>query len=301
MILHLISSQSVISKVIADMDMSEQNIRISDMIEWVGEALGKIGGIQEMSPQETILPVCNHQVRIPCDSKNITQVAFSDNEDGPWYPTKKATGSFHINQVVSSNSETIIREQEYVAVYQQLHHRENLSYDEARDILLKDEKARDTIKAMITNNNTGRYSRHNTNFGSGIQYFIKPGYIVLNANNGFVKIAYNSIPRDEFGYPMVPDNDAYIEAIYWYIVTKLIYPDFLKGKINTDRYAHAQLQYTMYSRRAYGEVKFPNLDEMESIKNTWNRMYPVLDEHDTFYSSVGDREHIYNRLKPRRR
>ena len=35
--------ESVIAKIMADMDMSEKNVRITDIREWIFEAVDKIG------------------------------------------------------------------------------------------------------------------------------------------------------------------------------------------------------------------------------------------------------------------
>ncbi|WP_288950141.1 hypothetical protein [uncultured Catenibacterium sp.] len=38
----------------------------------------------------------------------------------------------------------------------------------------------------------------------------------------------------------------------------------------------------------------PGTDEIESIKNTWNKLYTEFDDHDTFFSTTGDEQNIYN-------
>ena len=43
MIYKLTSVKSVIAKVFTDLDLQEETHRVSDMIEWAGEALEKIG------------------------------------------------------------------------------------------------------------------------------------------------------------------------------------------------------------------------------------------------------------------
>ena len=40
----------------------------------------------------------------------------------------------------------------------------------------------------------------------------------------------------------------------------------------------------------------PSTDDMESIKNNWIRLVPVQDEHDTFYSNLGQKQEIYNSM-----
>jgi uncharacterized protein involved in exopolysaccharide biosynthesis len=42
----LISSGTIIAKVIADLDLKEDQIRITDIREWIQEAVLKIGAIQ---------------------------------------------------------------------------------------------------------------------------------------------------------------------------------------------------------------------------------------------------------------
>ena len=38
----------------------------------------------------------------------------------------------------------------------------------------------------------------------------------------------------------------------------------------------------------------PNKDQMESIKNTWLRIIPEINEHATASSTLGQRQIIYN-------
>jgi hypothetical protein len=32
----------------------------------------------------------------------------------------------------------------------------------------------------------------------------------------------------------------------------------------------------------------PGVDDIESIKNTWTKLYPEFDDHDAFFSTTGD-------------
>jgi hypothetical protein len=42
----LVSSKAVLAKIIADLDLKEDEIRITDVREWIGEAMEKIGAVQ---------------------------------------------------------------------------------------------------------------------------------------------------------------------------------------------------------------------------------------------------------------
>jgi hypothetical protein len=85
-----------------------------------------------------------------------------------------------------------------------------------------------------------------------LTYFIKPGWIVFNRREGFVKISYKAIAKDERGYPLIPDLASYQEAIYWYVMMKINFPKFLNGtlggrsKYNFNTYAYIQQQWNFY-------------------------------------------------------
>ena len=53
-----------------------------------------------------------------------------------------------------------------------------------------------------------------------VTYSVKPGYINTTARDGYLKLSYDSVKTDQFGYVLIPDSISYIEAIYWYIVMK---------------------------------------------------------------------------------
>jgi hypothetical protein len=52
--------------------------------------------------------------------------------------------------------------------------------------------------------------------------------------------------------------------------------------------------WNYYCKQAYGEAMAPGVDEMESIKNSWLKLYPEIDDHDTFFSTSGDEQILYN-------
>jgi hypothetical protein len=43
---NLISSKAVVAKIIADNDLSEEDLQITSIKEWIGEAMEKIGAVQ---------------------------------------------------------------------------------------------------------------------------------------------------------------------------------------------------------------------------------------------------------------
>lgn len=248
MIAKFISSKQIIAKIFADLDVQDDNQRITDMREWIGEAVEKIGAVTQLLHKESgvdgepILTVSGYQVALPTDLYRLRQVAFATDPNGTWGSLRSNVNSFT----------------EY-------------NYD------------------------TDSTVRNRTDFTIDNTYIVKPGFIVLNRESGYLKLSYDALMLDSEGYPMIPDLQSYQEAIYWYVVMKLKYPEYLNGKIRQDVYYDIRRSWNFYRQQAYAEALLPNTaDEMASIQNIWNTMVPNYTAHDVFYSGINDRQKIYD-------
>ena len=304
----MISSASVVAKVIADLDLREDEIRITDIREWIMESILKIGAIQQFEHKVEILPIECHQVSLPCDLYKLDQVAYSYCCNGGWLPMRKATSSFgvsHDNQCCSKACMLI----QDAAMFPLVKNMFNLTNDrEALDKLNEDNNIRETLSALINQNTVptanGRYlgnrigHKDGTMYSYDLQYMTKPGYIMTNVPRGYIKVSYYAIYTDEDSMPMIPDLESYKEAIYWYVTMKLMYPKKLKGQISQGDYYDICNSYNFYRKQAYAEAMMPTVDDLVSVQNSWLKLYPEIDAHDTFYSTVGERQDIYNQNRP---
>lgn len=316
MITKLVSSKRAIAKVLADLDLSESNVRISDWREWIGEAVEKIGAITQYIPKVSgedgtpILEINGHQVELPCDLHQLHSVAYSFNCNGPWKPMRKATGSFAVwgdgcrckgscdflgncgCTCCDCNPERIVQDSVLVDLAVDLFG--NLDKRKALELINTNQNTRTILTNLINNHNKSIWNFNDVNRPNELQYSIKPGYIMTNVPCGYLKLSYSAVALDEEGYPLIPDMASFMEAVYWYIVQKYHYPKRLQGKIHRDDWYEMQNKWNFYRKQAYAEAIMPNLDELESIKNAWVELYPEMTEHDTFYNYVGSRQLINN-------
>ena len=322
MITKLTSIKTVIAKIIADLDSKEDDIRISDVRSWCGEAIEKIGAVTQFIPKVSgqdgtpITKLCGHQASLPCDLHQLHQVAYSFNCDGPWFPMRKATGSFavwghdkcccncgcydelghkkecrHNNCCEHCDPNMIVQEDTMVNLVVDMIG--NIDKTEALELLNTNQNLR-TIISNLINERTHNDGFNTANPSGGLQYSIKPGFIMCNVPSGYLKLSYSAIPTDEDGYALIPDLTSYTEAIYWYVTMKLKYPEYLNGKLNREVYYDIRRSWNFYRNQAYAEALMPNEDGMESIKNNWNKIVPEFRDHNTFYSHTGERQIIYN-------
>jgi hypothetical protein len=299
MVYNLTSVKRVIAKVFSDFNLQEGDHRISDMIEWSGEALEKIGGFPSLETRVCgkddipLLVVSNYQTKLPCDFHTMVQVGYSPSIYGPFYPMRYATGSFDSGvDVTDSNSPVDITVNANIIMLCMTLY--DLSYEAALESINTDPLRRAKLNGILALQNTKIDQKigGEMSYTSDLTYLIKPGYIKTNIANGFIMLAYQAVPTDKEGYPMIPDNVSYIEAIYWYIVTKLLYPQWANGQVRDAVYYDARRSWNFYCKQAYGNALLPNKDQMESIKNVWLRLVPEINEHQNAYVTLGQRQII---------
>ena len=299
MVYKMVSSKSVIAKVIADLDLKEEDIRITDVRQWIGDACMNIGSVNQLEHKVVVLPLNSYQCKLPCDLERLNSVAYSVSNCGGWIPMKKTTGTFSVyDKNCGCNCEMLIQDS---AMFPLVKNMFNLTNDkQALDKLNSDDNLRKTLSTLInqyticSTNGKAHNLIGGTNFSNTVQYDVKPGYLISNVPEGFVKISYHAIFTDDEGMPMIPDIPSYFEAIYWYVAMKLYYPKYLAGDIPQHVYYDMKRSYNFYRKQAYAESLMPNIDEMTDIKHTWHTLVPEVDEDKTFFSTTGDRQEVYN-------
>ena len=302
MIYNYTRCESVIAKIMADLDISEKNIRIEDIKEWIFEAVEKIGApmqyvqVESGVDCEPILKICDKQVPLPPDLHHLDAVAYSPNPDGPWYPMRSDTGNAHkLRPEHRPKHHCCCCDDFKKYTVPCVHDHDHEGFIEQPIKCNADLYSKNGMKYIDTMFPKGHPIKDCT-------YWIKPGWIVTNQDKGFIKLVYKRTALDEKGYPLIPDLASYQEAVYWYVVMKLSFPKFLRGKLGGKRgvntaantYAHIQQQWYFYRNQAYAECMMPTQDDMRAIKNDWTKLIPDWDSDDTFFVHQGDRQTIIN-------
>ena len=277
MIYNYTNCESVIAKVLADLDSTDIRNRISDMREWIFEAVDKIGAPMQYINNEAVLQIEDHQVPLPIDIHAIDTVAYAKREKGPWVVMLPTTKAFkepvrkHMKPEEPLMPEKITSQSQFYTI-------NTMKY----------------INRMLLDKQL-----------DAPEYFIKPGWMVINKPHGFVKLSYKSIAVDERGYPLIPDLTSYQEAIYWYVVMKLSFPKFIQGnlsgnnskysaKYSQQSYFYIQQQWNFYRNQAYAEAMMPTAGDMKNIKHDWNKLIPDYDADDGFFQNVNKEQKFYN-------
>ncbi len=293
------SVKEVIAKVYQDLDLKEDTHRVADMIQWAGEALERIGAFPTLVTKvagkgsEPIVEFSNYQARLPYDVHTINQIAYSTKKDSGFVPMYKSTNSFGADNLyngeTTNDSEFQFADAKLVSIAMGFY---NLTYAAAVKFLADHPDKRSMMNGLLFDGieyvDTNA-AKDNINY----KYTIAGQYVKMNVEKGYLMVSYQAIPTDAEGYPEIPDLASFKEALYWYINMKLSYPEWKAGKIRDAVYYDARSSWNFYCKQAYAEAMMPNTPaERRAILNTWVRLVPEIEEDETFYKHLGDRQYI---------
>ena len=125
-----------------------------------------------------------------------------------------------------------------------------------------------------------------------LTYKLQGQAIYTSMKNGIIEIAYQAIPVDCDGYPMIADNSSFREALELYITKRRYKILFDTGKIRGDVYSSTCQDYAFAVGQAQTSLIMPTIDEMESITNSWNTLIPRVREHSFGFINNGSKEEL---------
>lgn len=108
---------------------------------------------------------------------------------------------------------------------------------------------------------------------------------------GEVEIAYKSIPVDDDGFPLIIDNETYLNALEAYIKMKVFTVKFDMGDITAGVISNAQTDYAWAAHLLQSEMTMPSVSEMESLTRFLNTMIKPVSSFDQGFKDLGNREY----------
>ncbi len=108
---------------------------------------------------------------------------------------------------------------------------------------------------------------------------------------GKVEVAYKAIPVDEDGFPLLIDNETYLNALEAYIKMKVFTVKFDTNSMSAGVLSNAQTDYAWAAHLLQSEMTTPSVSEMESITRYLNTMIKPVTHFDNGFKNLGDREY----------
>lgn len=143
-----------------------------------------------------------------------------------------------------------------------------------------------------------RYSTDNFHMSENKQdsfdltYKIQGNIIFTSMKEGTIEIAYNAFAIDSEGYPLIPDNSAFIRALELYIKKQCFTVLFDLGQINQAVYQNVRQEYAWAVGQAQSDLIRPTIDQMQAITNSLNTLIWRTTEHNNGFVNNGSAEKI---------
>lgn len=143
-----------------------------------------------------------------------------------------------------------------------------------------------------------RYSTDNFHMSDNKQdsfdltYKIQGNVIFTSMKEGTIEIAYNAFAIDSDGYPLIPDNSAFIRALELYIKKQCFTVLFDLGQINQAVYHNVCQEYAWAVGAAQSDLIRPTIDQMQAITNSLNTLIWRTTEHNNGFVNNGSAEKI---------
>lgn len=284
MSLNLISSYTIINKVIRDYGLQEDE---PTLIEWIGEAIEGIG-INKDWCQESVafINLINYQCQLPNQCKAIIQIAKNteynsfeeiDEQINAAETSGEPVPIDEYGQPLSGVDFAYYRPfYDYIWNYQ-FWYTSALYNQQFIPVRLANQSFYNSIVCLepgiIYNNESPEYT-----------IIPETKSLRFNFESGQIALSYLRQITDEKGYPMIPDDYSYITAIASYIIYKKSNRDFYTHVIGSDgRLLKAEKDWQFYCRQAKNKSRMPStVDDYENLVSN-NRYKLPTDKYKTFF------------------
>lgn len=254
----MISIKTVIAKVIRDTRLADASYA-DDMLEWIPSAMGELETTWTLTPSSALVKIRFHKGAWPCGAETLTSVEYNGTRMDYANPDIDIAYA-RLNVPLADTASVFLSKNATGSVTSNI---------ESSDIA-ESSYNQSTLKA-VPNLPLGNF-----------WYRDLPDAIETSLVNGVVRVNFLGIPVDEEGYPLVPDNANYINALYYNCRMKLIeagYPDSVL------KWGECMQLWEKYAGRALGEIRYPSVDRMEAMKRNLVRLLPPTNYYENFSSN----------------
>lgn len=278
----LVSAKEVVARVMRGVNYRLPSSYLDDILEWIPEGLGMLQVTNALVTTSTGDMNCpgeilirNHCGSLPCGLVTILAV---EDECGRRLPEG--------TDVTDITSQTSTRHSRPAGA------RPNTFYvdpyvHQTQDGLPSDEAPSASVPYFGGDLVQDDGSSRNVNY-----YKIVGNYIQTSFEEGYVKIHYLSLPVDKEGYPLIPDNSAFKQALEFYVLMRLVGSGYQHPNPEFS-YSYLDAKFEQYAARGMNEVSYYSPEGAAKLNRSLIRLIPPYNYYEDF--GVGGEQPEYLR------
>jgi len=273
MIHNLSSIDRVINKIITDLGLGQTEVPYQSFIEWSADALEHIGSYYQFEEKSCQIMIEDHTGKLPCDfHKPIRFEEGCSIQPGH-------TGFFGGSLQATLSACGI--EWESLPAY------ERFRIVAVPGLQRADLATPNQIAHTLQRNNDMIGDISATKF-TDMDYNINFNKVTAAFRYGVIQLRYLAMPVDERGFPLVPDDVAFRDALFWKCTMHLcmLNPMLLKNP-QLRNYEYCRQMWQKYCGQARAHANMPDLETIERLKNNWLRLHNDVNFQENNYRENG--------------
>lgn len=274
MIYNLEPLDRVIDKLIRDLGLGADEIPYADFVEWCADALEHIGSYYQFLEKECTILISDYEGHLPCDFyKPIRMIKGAQVSPGD--------GGFYGGTLVNLLNELGID-------YSQLPAYERFHIIPVAGIAKQD--VVDTLQTRLMQNKN-LIGNPSVNKFSETDYNVNFNKITTSFRYGVIQLQYLAIPTDERGWPMVPTDVSFRDALFWKVAyhVSMRNPKLMQNQRMQDM-EYCRQMWNKYCVQARAAANMPDLEMLIRLKNNWLRLYNTTDDDVNNFASLGKQQ-----------
>jgi hypothetical protein len=261
-----------IDKLIRDLGLGQSEIPFADFIEWIADGLQHIGAYYQYKEKECSLIVEDYQAILPCDLYKVIRMirGFEIN-------CTASTGYFGgslTNELINAGLDLSLMDP-LNRHYLETTGISNYSYYDNVISTLSNNK--NLIGNPVSNKITGNDINVNMNI------------VTTSFRSGIIMLQYLALPIDERGFPLIPDDVSFRDALFWKCTYQLSMRDpasLPSQRLQDSEYCRSM--WDKYCGQARASANAPDLAMVERMANNWTRLVSHTSEYNNNnYRTVG--------------
>ena len=129
-------------------------------------------------------------------------------------------------------------------------------------------------------------------FGFEVTYMVQSNIMTTSFKDGYVEVAYQALPTDEDGFPLVPDNMDFREALRYYIIYRHLENLWSIGKVTDKVFNYIDTKKCFYMGAAQADMQLSGMDHVGAVMNSINRLIVNTNAQQNYFKFMGKQERI---------
>lgn len=283
----LISVDEVIRHTIQNFGI-DTDINEDYFIDYIANALQDIGTFNQLVMKQAIVTIENYRGEMPCDYYKLHQIgsfiptnSVSNINYNTILPEKLNYITDRINKLKylidnsTVNEEIVAYSKELTDLNVFLLESQPNSTKGVTNLPYRDKTILFSNQSLVGDVESNKFSKSD--------FKLEHNLITVGYETGFVKIIYMALPVDDNGYPLIPENISFRNAIGWYIAHKLA----IRGKLSNKELSvqYCDRMWQRYCLQAKGDAYMPDITQMQEMANEHNK---ILNNPNLYYQRFRD-------------